>query len=100
MLYFGIIKSAFFISLNPNLTVKATGISSLLTADITFRTFDNVGLGYYTLEPPYCGHYIPDIRQRLVLGIIPQNPGSLVVIPQSILFGIISHISPDISHFN
>ncbi|KAM0457302.1 hypothetical protein ACHAO4_003100 [Trichoderma viride] len=32
------------------LSLVATGISSLLTADITYRTFDKVGLGFYTPE--------------------------------------------------
>ncbi|KAM0463084.1 hypothetical protein ACHAPV_003210 [Trichoderma viride] len=35
---------------SKDVVISATGISSLLTADITYRTFDKVGLGFYTPE--------------------------------------------------
>lgn len=44
------VQVCFFYATTSNSTVKATGISSLLTADITYRTFDKVGLGFYTPE--------------------------------------------------
>jgi sodium-independent sulfate anion transporter 11 len=40
----------FFFATKSNSTVKATGVSSLITADTTWRIFDKVGLGFYTPE--------------------------------------------------